>query len=293
MTWIARSRLVSAVSAAGAFGLLESSVRDLRVTSREFRAIRAATDAPFGVNLPVRFLKDDPIEESRIIDWLVEHGVRFVTSSAGDPTRYTRRLHDAGVTVYHSTATLRGAIKAVDAGVDGLIVEGAESAGLRNPDEVHSFALLQAVRERVDVPIIAAGGIVDGRGMAAAFALGAEGIAMGTRFVASHESPVHENYKAALVAATITGTSMLDYPPRARGRGLRTPFAEAAAQGRELTQLSALLTDLYVDGDVENTAGAAGESVGLIHEVKSVEEIVDDTVRTFWKQIDRLASLRG
>ncbi len=201
MTWIARAPLVSAVSAAGAMGLLENSIRDLSVTQREFLAIRAATNQPFGVNLPVRYLQMDPKEESAIIDWLLSQGIHFVTTSAGDPTRYTKMLKDAGVIVYHATATLRGAIKAVDAGVDGLIVEGAESAGLRNPEEVHTFALLQAVREKVDVPIVAAGGIVDGRGMAAAFALGAEGVTMGTRFVASFESPVHLNYKQAIVDA--------------------------------------------------------------------------------------------
>ena len=191
MTWIARSPLVTAVSKAGAMGLLENSIRDLAVTKREFTAIRAATNAPFGVNLPIRYLQMDPKEETAIIDWLLGQGIHFVTTSAGDPTRYTKILKGAGVTVYHATATLRGAQKAVDAGVDGLIVEGAESAGIRNPEEVHTFALLQAVREKVDVPIVAAGGIVDGRGMAAAFALGAEGVTMGTRFVASFESPVH------------------------------------------------------------------------------------------------------
>ncbi|MBS0541263.1 MAG: nitronate monooxygenase [Proteobacteria bacterium] len=294
MTWIARAPLVSAVSAAGAMGLLENSIRDLAVTKREFTAIRAATNQPFGVNLPVRYLQMDPKEEKAIIDWLLSQGIHFVTTSAGDPTRYTRLLKDAGVTVYHATATLRGAIKAVEeAGVDGLIVEGAESAGIRNPDEVHTFALLQAVRERVDVPMVAAGGIVDGRGMAAAFALGAEGVTMGTRFVASFESPVHGNYKDAIVKAPITGTILTDNPPRARSRGLRTPYSTEVAEGkRERLPRSATLDMLYVQGDVENTSGAAGESAGLIHELKSVKQIVDDTIAGFWREIDRLAALR-
>ena len=133
MTWIARAPLVSAVSAAGGMGLLENSIRDLSVTQREFLAIRATTNQPFGVNLPVRYLQMDPREESAIIDWLLGQGIHFVTTSAGDPTRYTRMLKDVGVTVYHATATLRGAIKAVDAGVDGLIVEGAESAACAIP----------------------------------------------------------------------------------------------------------------------------------------------------------------
>jgi enoyl-[acyl-carrier protein] reductase II len=293
MTWIARAPLVSAVSAAGGMGLLENSVSDLSVTTREFTAIRAATNRPFGVNLPVRYLQADPKEERAIIDWLLGQGIHFVTTSAGDPGRYARILKDAGVIVYHATATLRGAQKAVDAGVDGLIVEGAESAGMRNPEEVHTFALLQAVREKVEVPIVAAGGIVDGRGMAAAFALGAEGVTMGTRFVASNESPVHANYKNAIVGAPITGTLLMDNPPRARSRGLRTPYATEVNGGtRERLPRSATLDLLYVQGDVDNTSGAAGESAGLIHEIKPVRQIIDETIAGFWREIDRLASLR-
>ena len=294
MTWIARAPLVTAVSAAGGMGLLENSIRDLSVTTTEFTAIRAATNQPFGVNLPIRYLQMDPKEEKAIIDWLLGQGIHFATTSAGDPTRYTKLLKDAGVTVYHATATLRGAIKAVEeAGVDGLIVEGAESAGIRNPEEVHTFALLQAVRERVDVPLVAAGGIVDGRGMAAAFALGAEGVTMGTRFVASFESPVHPNYKNAIVAAPVTGTIMTDNPPRARSRGLRTPYSVEVSEGkRERLARGNLIDALYVNGDVDNTSGAAGESAGLIHEIKSVRQIIDHTIEGFWREIDRLAALR-
>ena len=149
------------------------------------------------------------------------------------------------------------------------------------------------MREKVDVPIVAAGGIVDGRGMAAAFALGAEGVTMGTRFVASFESPVHPNYKQAIVAAPITGTSLTDNPPRARSRGLRTPYADRGREGkRERLPRNATLDMLYVNGDVDNTSGAAGESAGLIHEIKSVRQIVDDTIEGFWREIDRLARLR-
>jgi len=294
MTWIARAPLVSAVSAAGGFGLLESTSRDLAMTTREFTAIRAATNAPFGVNLPVRYLKEDPAEERAIIDWLLQQKIHFVTTSAGDPGRYVRILKDAGVVVYHATATLYGAKKAVDAGVDGLIVEGAESAGVRNPEEVHSFALLQAVREAVDVPLVAAGGVVDGRGMAAAFALGAEGVTMGTRFVASVESPVHENYKRAIVAAPSAGTALIDNPPGARMRGLKTAYAEAVLKGeREQLPYKDIIDRLYVNGDVDGTSGAAGESSGLIREIKTAQQIIDDTISSFWSQIDRLAALRA
>ncbi len=293
MTWIARAPLVSAVSAAGGFGLLENSSRDLTITRREFAAIKAATNQPFGVNLPVRFLKVDEGEESAIIDWLLEAGVHFVTTSAGDPTRYARRLKDAGVIVYHAVPTLKGAMKAIDAGCDGLIVEGYESAGIRGEDEVHSMVLLQAVREKIDAPIVAAGGIVDGRGMAAAFALGAEGVAMGTRFVSSLESPVHQNYKDAIVAAGPSGTILTPRPPRAFGRSLRSPHTEELrATGSDRGPISNVIDSLYVGGDVVNSSGAAGESAGLIHEVKTVGDIVEGTMRGFWLEIDRLAALR-
>jgi enoyl-[acyl-carrier protein] reductase II len=294
MSWIARAQLASAVSAAGGFGLLENSSRDLSVTQREFAAIRAATDQPFGLNLPVKFLKTNEADERAILDWVVAQGVRFVTTSAGDPRRYIGPLKAAGIIVYHATPSLEGALKAADAGVDGLIVEGAESAGIRAPDGPHSFVLLQAVRERVSLPIVAAGGIVDGRGMAAAFALGAEGVAMGTRFVASRESPVHAAYKAAIVAAAPNGTLTVGRPPNAISRVLRTPLSERVHAGDpDAKPARDVLGQLYIGGDVENAMGTAGESAGLIHAVKSVAEIVQDTVDGFWREIDRLAALRG
>ncbi|MEZ5599037.1 MAG: nitronate monooxygenase [Pseudomonadales bacterium] len=294
MTWIARAPLATAVSKAGALGMLETSSSDIEITRREFAAIRAATDAPFGVNLPILFLRQNEAMEERILEFLMEQKVRFVTTSAGNPRRYVERLKAAGVIVYHAVPSLEGALKAEDAGVDGLIVEGAESGGIRNAEEVNSFVLLQAVRERVTLPIVAAGGIVDGRGMAAAMALGADAVTMGTRFVASHESPVHANYKAAIVAAGVDGTMMLPRPPRAKMRVLRTRASAAMADGVETQgRVSSVIEALYVGGDVENTAGSAGQSAALIHEVKSVQAIVDDTLSGFWQAIDRLAALRG
>jgi len=145
----------------------------------------------------------------------------------------------------------------------------------------------------VDVPIVAAGGIVDGRGMAAAFALGAEGVAMGTRFLTSAESPVHAAYKAAVVAAKPSGTMINPRPPGAIFRTLRTARAIGYAAGdlpapgpKDLIEL------LYIGGDVDNTTGAAGESAGLINEVKPVADIVRDTIDGFWRQVDRLADMR-
>ena len=159
------------------------------------------TDKPFGVNLPLLFLRDESM-----VEFCVQHGVQFVTTSAGDPSKYIDILKYAGITVYHAVPSVEGAIKAADCGVDGLVVEGTEGGGFKSPEEVGLFVLIQAIRKKIDLPIIAAGGIADGAGMAAAFAVGAEGIQMGTRFVSSKESPVHENFKNYIFDSSLNGT---------------------------------------------------------------------------------------
>jgi enoyl-[acyl-carrier protein] reductase II len=291
MSWIARSRLVSAVSAAGATGMLETS-SGLPTVQEEYEAIRASTKAPFGVNVAIKFIKDRPEVEKAVLDWALDGRTRFMTTSAGDPRRHVQRIKDAGVTVYHQVASLDGALKAEDAGVDGLVVEGGESGGVRAPDSVHSFALLQAVRERVDLPIVAAGGIVDGRGMAAAFALGAEGVAMGTRFVCSTESPVHVNYKQGIADAGSTGSLQVPMGGRAIIRVLRSPLSEAIARGEpDAAPAGNSIEALYVNGRLEAALGSAGETCGLIHAIKPVAGIVDDTIAGFWREIERLAGL--
>jgi len=189
MGWIARAPLASAVSRAGAMGIIETSSGELDAIRGEIRAMRELTDRPFGVNIAQAFVRDESI-----VQFVAEQGIRFVTTSAGDPRRFTAELHDAGLTVFHVVPTLRAALKAVEAGVDGLVVEGGEGGGFKNPREVSTMVLLPLVCSQVDVPVIAAGGIVDGASMAAAFALGAEGVQMGTRMVSAAESPVHSNW---------------------------------------------------------------------------------------------------
>jgi enoyl-[acyl-carrier protein] reductase II len=190
MGWIARSQLASAVSNAGGFGMIETSSGETEMCKAEIRAMNGLTNKPFGVNLPILFLRDESM-----IKLVVEENIKFVTTSAGDPAKYIHILKDAGITVFHAVPSLAGALKAVNAGVDGLVVEGTEGGGFKSPEEVGLYVLLQSIRKHTDIPIIAAGGIVDGVGMAAAFAAGAEGIQMGTRFVSSKESPVHDNFK--------------------------------------------------------------------------------------------------
>src|SRR3990170_14348 len=217
MGWIARSQLASAVSEAGALGIIETSSGELDVIRDEIRRMRELTDKPFGVNIAQAFVRDD-----NIVDFVAEQGVKFVTTSAGSPLRYTAALKAAGLTVFHVVPSLAGALKAVDAGVDGLVVEGGEGGGFKSPTPASTMVLLPLVRSRVDVPIIAAGGIIDGATMAAAFALGAEGVQMGTRMVSAAESPVHHNWKQAIVNAAETDTVFLNRFSRPGLRALRT-----------------------------------------------------------------------
>src|SRR5204863_4122656 len=196
MGWIARAQLASAVSNAGAMGIIETSSGELDVIKDEIRKMRDLTDKPFGVNIAQAFVRDPAI-----VDFVIDQGVQFVTTSAGSPVRYTAQLKGAGLTVFHVVPTLHGALKAVEAGVDGLVVEGGEGGGFKNPRDVATMVLLPLVCSNLGVPIVAAGGMCDGPTMAAAFALGAEGVQMGSRMVSAAESPVHRNWKDAILAA--------------------------------------------------------------------------------------------
>jgi len=289
MGWIARSQLASAVSNAGALGIIETSSGELDVVRGEIRRMRELTDRPFGVNIAQAFVRDPAI-----VEFVVEQGVRFVTTSAGDPTRYTGRLKDAGLTVFHVVPHLAGALKAVDAGVDGLVVEGGEGGGFKNPRDVSTMVLLPLVRSKVDVPIIAAGGIADGPTMAAAFALGAEGVQMGTRMVSSAESPVHQNWKDAIVAAAETDTVFLNRFSRPGLRALRTGRTERLERLEDIGPDGfGAVMDLYFGGDMEAAVPLSGQVAGRIDDVRAVRRIIGDTVAGFFATIDGLAARYG
>ena len=286
MGWIARSALASAVSRAGGLGIIETSSGDTEACRHEV-SLMLDSRLPFGVNLPIRFLKDDAM-----LRFVCEAGIRFVTTSAGSPAKFVAPLHEAGIVVYHAVPTLDAALKCVDAGVDGLVVEGAEGGGFKNPEEVSTLVLLQAIRERVDLPLVAAGGIVDGRGMAAAFALGAEAIQMGTRFVASAESPVHPHYKQAIVDADATGTWVLNKKSTPCIRALKTPYTQPMHDtGVLAANAFAGIRQVYFDGDMNAAPALAGQSAGLIHAVQPVQAIIDQTIEQFFAINQRLAAL--
>ncbi|XOV87170.1 MAG: NAD(P)H-dependent flavin oxidoreductase [Pseudomonadota bacterium] len=287
MGWIARSQLAAAVSNAGGMGIIETSSGELDVIKEEIKKMRHLTDKPFGVNIAQAFVRDPKIAE-----FVIDQGVTFVTTSAGSPTRYTEPLKAAGLTVFHVVPTLRAALKAVEAGVDGLIVEGGEGGGFKNPNEVASMVLLPLVRSRVNVPIIAAGGFVDGKSMAAAFALGAEGVQMGTRMVSALESPVHNNWKEMIVGAAETDTVFLNrfHSPALRAlRTQRSTDLEKRIDENVMAQFGKA-QELYFGGDMEAAIALSGQVCGRIEDIKPVAQILNEARDEFFATISELAS---
>jgi enoyl-[acyl-carrier protein] reductase II len=288
MGWIARAPLASAVSNAGGLGIIETSSGELDIIRGEIQKMRTLTDKPFGVNIAQAFVRDPSIA-----DFVVEQGVKFVSTSAGDPTKYTQQLKSAGLIVFHVVPTLAAALKAVDAGVDGLIVEGGEGGGFKNPRDVSTMVLLPLVAERVNVPLVAAGGISDGYGMAAALALGAQGVQMGTRMVAAKESPVHVNWKNAIVNAAETDTVFLNRFGRPGLRALRTERTSRLEREDQVgMDQFARTQDVYFGGDLEAGIALTGQVAGRITEVLPVEMIIHDTVNQCRERMTSFDKLR-
>ena len=286
MGWIARSQLASAVSNAGALGIIETSSGELDAVREEIAKMRTLTDKPFGVNIAQAFVRDPDI-----VQIVIDQGVKFVTTSAGNPQRYTQELKSAGLTVFHVVPTLSAALKAVEAGVDGLVVEGAEGGGFKNPKDVSTMVLLPLIRSQVDVPIIAAGGFVDGASMAAAFALGAEAVQMGTRMVSAAESPVHENWKNAIVNAAETDTVFLNRAHSPALRALRTEKTsrlEFEVETNAMTEFGTAL-DLYFGGDMEASIALTGQVAGRIDAVRPVAEVIAEVRDDFFRIVGELS----
>lgn len=271
MTYIARAELAAAVSNAGGMGVIETLTPEGQA---DLVRVRELTDRPVGANLMIQGWKHDP----SIVDVLVAAGTSYVATSAGDPGLFTARLKDAGMTVFHVVGSLRGALKAVDAGVDGLVVEGVEGGGFKGTLSPSTMVLLPLVASRVDLPIVAAGGICDAASMAAAFVLGAEGVQMGTRMLATREAGVHQNFKDAIVAAGDDGTMLLNVPGNPTMRVLRNALGATAVAG-DATHDSRLLgriTDLYFDGDMEASVANTGQVSARIDAVLPVADVLRD-----------------
>ena len=275
MAWVAEHNLAAAVSNAGGLGIIGAASAPAEIVREEIRKCRELTDRPFGVN--IMLLNPNADEVAKII---TEEGVKVVTTGAGNPGKYMELWKNAGVKVIPVVASTAMAVMMERAGADAVVAEGMESGG--QIGVTTSFALIPQVADAVSIPVIAAGGIADGRGMAAAFMLGAEGIQMGTRFVAAKEAVVHEAYKERIIKAkdidsTVTGTTT-GHPVRCLKNRMTREYLKLEQEGADFMELEKLtlgsLKKAVIDGDVVNGTLMAGQIAGLIKSEESCKDIV-------------------
>ncbi|MEA3222005.1 MAG: nitronate monooxygenase [Thermodesulfobacteriota bacterium] len=282
MVWVSNATLTAAVSNAGGLGVMGIGAMDIETLNTEMDTLMSITDKPFGISFPL--IRPD---YDAMIGTALRKGAKVVVTSAGNPAKVYKMLQSAGAVSIHVTANVRMAQKARDLGYDMLVAEGFEAGGHNGRDELTTFTLIPQVVDAVDIPVIAAGGIGDARGMVAAFALGAEGIQMGTRFAASKESPVHENFKQAIISAkdtdtTITGRKVKD-PVRVIKNTLSQKILDAEITGASPGEILEMIGPdrsymASTDGDVENGSVMSGQIAGMIREIKSVQEIFDELI---------------
>ena len=294
MIWCAGWRLAAAVSEAGALGIIGSGSMYPDVLREHIRKCKAATSKPFAVNVPMLY---PDIDKHMAI--IAEEGVRIVFTSAGNPATWTGWLKERGITVAHVIASVKFARKAVAAGADAVVAEGFEAGGHNGREETTTMVLVPLVRDAVDVPLIAAGGIGDGRAMAAAMALGADGVQMGSRFVCSEESSGHEAFKKTVVEAE-EGSTLLTLKELAPVRMMRNKFfgevQEAYARCASVEELKTLLGRARAkrgmfEGDLEDGELEIGQVSALLKDVLPAREIVQRVMREYSSTLDRMAGL--
>lgn len=279
MAWVADASLASAVSNAGGLGLISSVNAGTEVVRKEIRKCKEMTDKPFGVNIMLQAPNAD-----EIANMVIEEGVKILTTGAGSPAKYMEAWKAAGIKVIPVVASVALALKMQSAGADAVVAEGAESGG--HVGELHTMALVPQVVDAVEIPVVAAGGICDGRGAAAAFMLGAEAIQVGTRFLAAEECTAHQVYKEKILKASdistiVTGKS-LGHPVRS----LKTPFSKSFARMEAdpnvkpediLTFGSGALRKAVQEGD-SNGSYMAGECAGMVKRIEPAKTIVEDLI---------------
>ena len=284
MLWCSGWRLASAVSNNGGLGLIGSASMYPEVLDEHIRKCKAATDKPFGVNIALLYPQ---IQEH--INTIIKHKVKIVFTSAGNPKKYTSIFKENGIKVVHVVPNLRFAQKAVEAGVDAIVVEGFEAGGHNGKDEMTTMSLIPLLKKEISIPLIAAGGIGSGEAILASFALGAEGVQIGSRFAASKESSAHENFKNAIVQAAENDT-MLTLKELAPVRLLKNPFYNkilgAYEKGVTLEELKSLLgrgrakkgifEGNLIEGELE-----IGQVSAQIEDVKSVKAIMEDLITQY------------
>ena len=280
MAQIARHELVSAVSNAGALGILASGGVSPEELRKEIQQCKELTDKPFAVNLMLMMPNID-----EIIDVVIEEGVKIVTTGAGTPRKFMPRLKEAGIKVIPVIPSVKAAVKMEELGCDAVVVEGMEAGG--HVGTSTTMALLPQVTSAVKIPVVAAGGIADGRGMAAAYCLGASGVQMGTVFLASEECPVTDSYKNMFLEAVDTSSTLTGEKFGAPVRGIKNEltkrYHELEEQSSTLMELEELtlgsLKRVVYDGDVENGSVMAGQIAGLVTEIRPVKNIVEAVIK--------------
>lgn len=271
-----RAPLVTAVSEGGGLGILGAGRMRPKVLEAEIAEIRAHTQNPFGVNLPLRSPKAEILAQV-----ITEMKVPVVTTSAGSPDLYTSFLKDRGVTVLQVSSTVKQALKAQKAGVDAVVAEGFEAGGFMGKDHVTTMALIPQVVDALDIPVIAAGGIADGRGLAAALCLGAAGIQVGTRFLAATECSIPAPYKKALLMASDTDTQVVGNPSGGAHRTLKKELMQAATVALQQTPMASNEAAEWaqalasLQGSHTTSGGSAGQGAGLIREIRPASEIIE------------------
>ena len=284
MIWNSGYKLASAVSNAGGLGLIGAGSMYPDVLREHIQKCKAATDKPFGVNVPMLYPN---IEE--IIQIIIEEGVKIVFTSAGNPKTWTAHLKSHGITVVHVVSSSKFALKAQEAGVDAVVAEGFEAGGHNGREETTTLTLIPMVKEQISIPLIAAGGIATGRGMLAAMVLGADGVQMGSRFVASFESSAHDNFKNTVLSVK-EGDTQVALKELAPVRLIKNKFyqdlQELYAKCPTVEELKSLLGRARAkrgmfEGDLIDGELEIGQIAGLIHEVKSVEAIVQEVIAEF------------
>jgi len=284
MIWNSGWRLASAASNSGILGLIGAGSMYPDVLREHIQKCKAATDQPFGVNVPMLYPNI-----TEIMDIIVEEDVKIVFTSAGNPKTWTKWLQDKGITVVHVVSSVKFALKAQDAGVDAIVAEGFEAGGHNGRDETTTLTLIPMVKEHLQIPLIAAGGIATGKAMLACMVLGADGVQVGSRFVASKESSAHQAFKQVVVD-TKEGDTQLTLKELAPVRLIKNKFyndlqelyktAPTTEQLKELLGRARAKRGMF-EGDLEDGELEIGQIAGLIHDVKSVAEIVADMVKEF------------
>ncbi|MEJ5228667.1 MAG: enoyl-[acyl-carrier-protein] reductase FabK [Pseudothermotoga sp.] len=287
MAWAGTAKLAAAVSNAGGLGVIGSGAMNASQLLEAIHTLRELTDKPFGVNI---MLASPYVDE--LVQVVLRENVPVVTFGAGNPAKYIPLLKEKGITVMPVVASDSLARLLERSGADAVIAEGMESGG--HIGEVSTLVLVDKVVRSVRIPVIAAGGIADGRQMAAMFALGAEGIQMGTRFLATVESQIHQNYKNKILSASIRDTVITGAALGHPARVLKSPFANHIRQLEAKSPLEAeqilvgSLRRAVLDGDLESGSFMAGQSAGLVEEILPVDEVISKIVQEFFQTIERL-----